>query len=497
MNYKVPFLFFPGKGIFLSKSLDKELVYCDVEGARKIFEVVSNLINKKSTLNYDKDIVSKANILFKIWSKLKPNNIKFSKEKEDFNFNFLKIEFGRTHAYVNRKKIDWDKIINLFKEKKYLISKQNASHINKNFKFPSSVYLVKDNNEVIGGGKGLTDKEAMKSAIAESIERLSALNPNKKIIIDTCNNLYKNKEWKFEFESGTRDLYSDSIITEWVSAYNINRKKSCYIPAELTYLRYNPKFSIVKLFDLQHTTGLSCGTSQEEAIVNGIFEILESDAYWITMRTRMVLPDIKIKDVKNLPKEVTKIIKYLEKNNLRIHLKDMSLDWGIPIAHATLESLDKSMPAFVHSSGAGFNWEMAITRAVCEAVQMYNDMTLVTKLEWKKIVNVDGILGEPRFAWCDPLFRPHIEFLIGKSNKKWKKNLKINSVQDLLNIISKKGHEIYSVHLESFYGLEVVRVYISGTTQPDDRLERVGKRLLKYKRKEKLVKGLYSDPILT
>jgi hypothetical protein len=66
----------------------------------------------------------------------------------------------------------------------------------------------------------------------------------------------------------------------------------------------------------------------------------------------------------------------------------------------------------------------------------------------------------------------------------------------LIELVSRKGYSIFAAPVYKKCGLNIVRVYIPEATQPDERLERISKRLLDYKNKLKL-RGFYCDPILT
>ena len=296
---------------------------------------------------------------------------------------------------------------------------------------------------------------------------------------------------KIIFESGPRDVFSKNLVTEWISAYNFSRKKWSWIPAESAFIGYVPKPGI-KAFCLHHTMGLSAGSTLEEATANGIFEIMERDAYWNVMRCRLNCPDIKEKFMSHKSKVIRNFIKTLD---LKLVLKDISLDWPVHIVHATLINEKEYIPAFSHGTGSSFSLKEAIEKAILEAIQVYSGLVELAKHEENRVVSVEGVIGNSCLAWLDPLIKPHISHLIHQGKREERKE-KTNNMDELIKIIKKKGHEIFSAKLAEVGDLVLVRTYITGSTHPDDRLERISKRLGK-NIKFHCPRGAYWDPILT
>jgi ribosomal protein S12 methylthiotransferase accessory factor YcaO len=272
------------------------------------------------------------------------------------------------------------------------------------------------------------------------------------------------------------------------------------MPTELAYYQYEPQKSHLRLFSLTHTMGLAAGSSIEDATLSGIFEVLERDAYWIIMRNRINCPDINLSKVLNLPPNIHKIISILAQNGYRLSIKDASLDWGIAVAHVVLTDTEGIIPAFSHGMGAGFDWATAISRAVTEVVQVHAGLYAFTQDHgyWQDVVGGTGVLGRPEFAWTDPLFYPHIEHLLAPSETQSPLKVEFTTLPALIDSLKERGHEILIAKLGDIEGIEVVRVLISGTTHPDERLERITERMKRFANAElNEWKGFYTDPILT
>ena len=429
-------------------------------------------------------------------------NIPSSQPGGSAPMSFLDISYSDTRNSTNAKEIDWVSVEKELVTRGYALKKRD--YLGNAFNDLSPVYILEHPEMgVISEGKGLTHEQAKKSALAEGIERITAKSPSldaqTSFITETYKNLYTNKSWDPSKLTGPRDAFSENILTEWTPSLNITKEQGCFMPTEISYYEYVPSNSQTRLFSMHHTMGLAAGSSTEDATLSGIFEILERDAYWITMRCKITHPDIELNKVPDLDPKIFTIIQELERKGFKLSIKDMSLDWGVPIVHAVLTDTSGGIPSFAHGTGASFKWSTAIARAVCEVLQMYSGLDAVVNEHWKweDVVSVQGVLGDPKLAWSDPLFSPHITHLTTPSQKTWSSHTTIDTVPALLKHLEDMGHDVIVTDLKSEFDVKVVRVFITNTTQPDGRLERISERLLKWQKHEGLSKGFYSDPILT
>jgi thiazole/oxazole-forming peptide maturase SagD family component len=337
----------------------------------------------------------------------------------------------------------------------------------------------------------------MRSALSEAIERcFSSGDQRKDVIVGKQTDLLKKKD--INIISGARDTYTKKVYTEWINASDLLSGDNIYLPAEVAFFNYTPKQLKIRLFSLSHTTGMATGVTFEDAALSGILEAIERDAYWITMRCKINCPDIDLRKINYLSDKVLELVTDLNKCGFDLSIKDMSLDWDIPVAHVVLKDKEGKIPCFAHGSGAGLDWAMAVSRAVAEAVQMYLGMKEFASVpdNWEQVISTQGNLGSGVLSWSDPLFEVHMGHLLDKSFSKFNSKLRVKGPIELLNILRKKGYSIIVAPINYIDGLKTVRVYIPEATQPDERLERISCRLIKYKNKLGL-KSFYSDPILT
>ena len=482
---KVP----PGQGLFWMPEWEKVLDVYSVEDARTIIAAAHRT-------PVEGDAASKLADFLK--SKGALQVVEHSSAALPM-LNFSAVASEGTRSFVNRKEVNWDEIKTLLEGKGFTLHKREF--LDGKFDTLCPVYLLSSEEYgVIAEGKGLTDEQAQRSAMAEGVERIFGSVPPSKdaIIFDTYRNLYAGKSWDLSAIAGTRDPFAKDIPTEWLPAINVQRKEAAYLPAEMSFFDYSPQFTKTRLFSLHHTTGLAAGSSVEEAAISGLFEVIKRDAYWITMRCKVETPDIPLDKVVGLDPKILAVVEMLEQQGFSLFIKDMSLDWGTPVAHAILQDRSGRIPAFTHGTGASFTWSVAVSRAVCEVLQMYSGQLALTKEDghWQEIAAAANAPARPEWMWSDPLFAANIQHLITRSSLEWNSTEGAKSVDDYLAVLAEKGYEVVVAPLAEVGDLKVVRTFITNATQPDPRLERISPRLESWRKKLGL-NGYFTDPILT
>jgi hypothetical protein len=409
-------VFFPGKGIFTNPDSTLQPVvevYKKEEAIRLLREFTRMLVNR------GKPASTEARKLFNVHGAITDSKTP-RKESDPFkslcfsdNFNI-----SDTRVSCGNGSVDWVELRGFLEAKGYrVIKRKNSLYIKSLDRSMVHVYaVVHDNFGVVAEGKGFTDEQAMKSALSEAVERcFSSGSDESEIVVGSQESLLGNGS-NLMVAAGMRDVYDNRIYTEWVRALDVINDTGTYLPAEVAFFNYTPKKIRLKLFSLSHTTGMAAGASAEDAVLNGIFEIIERDAYWLTMRCKINCPDIDLKKIKDINPAVISLFNVLSSLGFEIVIKDMSLDWGVPVAHVVLKDQSGRIPCFAHGSGAGSTWVVAIARALAEAVQMYFGMKEFANIpdNWEKVISAQGNLGSGILSWSDPLYGTHLSHLLSK-----------------------------------------------------------------------------------
>ena len=287
-------------------------------------------------------------------------------------------------------------------------------------------------------GKGATPQQSEASAVMELAERYSFFsfckNPEN-FFIEKYRNI---KDRAISFEMIARSVNDDSddleisgkifedLPLKWTHAFNLTRNQEVIIPFNW-------------FFTINEFNGPSAGNCVEEAISQGICEIVERHVSSIISRNRLKVPAINA-DSATDPMVVEMIQKY-RNAGVKFYLSDFSLDTGIPsvgvLAYDPLNFPGKS--EIVWTAGTTPDPQKALSRALTEVAQLAGDFNTGSNYV------ASGLPKFTKIEDADFIIRPgkevHINTLSDLSNQ----NIKVE-VQNLISALSKKGMEVIVVN---------------------------------------------------
>jgi len=221
-------------------------------------------------------------------------------------------------------------------------------------------------------GKGATPQQAEASAVMELAERFSFFsfyrNPKNFFEEKYCN--IKNKAIPFEMIAQSVHDNSENIDVsqkifenyplKWTKAFNLTRNKEVFIPFDW-------------FFTINEFNGPSAGNCVEEALSQGICEIVERHVSSIISQKKLKVPRINPDSATDpLVKEM--ILKY-RNAGIKFYLSDFSLEMGIPsvgiLAYDPSTFPEKS--EIVWTAGTTPDPQKALSRALTEVAQLAGD----------------------------------------------------------------------------------------------------------------------------
>ena len=224
----------------------------------------------------------------------------------------------------------------------------------------------------IYGGKGITKDHAKASAMMEGFERYSAeRHDSDEIVVATLSEISelgdyidpKSLNLPKEFEK--RDI--DDLTLEWSISKDIISQKEYYIPTNAIFHPYNHENNIDSLFK-SNTNGLASGNIMEEAILHGMFEVIERDAWSIFELTHKNYAQIDLDSIES--EIINDIIGKFESEGIKIKLMDFTADIKIPtIAASADDTVTKDAGLLTLGIGTHLDPEVAILRALTEVAQ--------------------------------------------------------------------------------------------------------------------------------
>lgn len=226
-------------------------------------------------------------------------------------------------------------------------------------------------------GKGNTVAAAKTSALMESIESwhaemfcspyrmdsLKAISRTSKVV-DT-DALAKRTSVQFDV----------SRPIKWCESKHLVTGEQNWVPAEIVNLNYVSGDSFQGIFE-RSSNGLASGNNIPEAILHGMYEVIERDAW--TLWELKNIPQrketqINTNSIQSSSSYLSSLIKTIENLGIYVGIWDMTSDIGIPTFHCILiENPDSHLwrPVLASSgSGTHLSAEIAISRALNEAIQ--------------------------------------------------------------------------------------------------------------------------------
>lgn len=221
-------------------------------------------------------------------------------------------------------------------------------------------------------GKGATPSQAEASAVMELAERFSFFsfckNPDNFFYEKPAN--IKGPAIPFEMIAKsvhdssedldiTRKIY-ENLTLKWTWAYNLTRKERALIPFNWFYM-------------INEFNGTSAGNCVEEALCQGICEIIERHVCSIISANNLKVPKIN-PDSATDPMVIEMIEKY-RAAGIKLYISDFSLGLGIPtvgvLAYDPSTFPEKS--EIVWTAGTTPDPQKALSRALTEVAQLAGD----------------------------------------------------------------------------------------------------------------------------
>lgn len=327
------------------------------------------------------------------------------------------------------------------------------------------------------GGKGINHEQAKESAIGECLERYSArMFGYEKTILESEETIAKSSV-KYLSPSDLFPLkelnYSQSKRIEWVYGKDL-KNNDVLIPANIIFFPYTRDKNLH--FTSQTTTGLASGTTLNEAVLQGILEIIERNYYSVSYKTNdsnQEIYDIELRNVEYLNISWLKPIY----KNFNLNLTLLSEKYGIYVVHCVLENKEK-FPKATHGSGAALDLGMAIRRAICEAFQLRTSQIILSHtgeiMEKEYIAYKEWGFGNENY-YSIFLNKPDRKKIIYNAEDIPIQNISLSRIHDRLN---KAGYEVFFYDLSrKDVPLKAVRVIIPEMQDIDNEFNKITKNL--------------------
>ena len=247
----------------------------------------------------------------------------------------------------------------------------------------------------MNGGGAAEARQARTAAIGETVERYSGayVDPTR-LRRATCVELdAENVEHvrpdeltpfappQFDEPGFAFAPFTPSTRIDWVTGVDLRRRTALEVPAQLVYL-VNGVLGDTRI-GYSTSNGMACGCTWEEAVVSGLLEVVERDAFMAAWYGRLSLPLI---DHGSSPELADFLARHVAPTGLRVALVNLSPLVDIPAVLAVVRNPSTDVAPLALGAAASTSPMTAVRKAVIEAFQTRT---------WSKAEQREGAIIDP------------------------------------------------------------------------------------------------------
>lgn len=235
-----------------------------------------------------------------------------------------------------------------------------------------------------GAGHALNQPQAIISAIGETVERYTACiySKEQEIVWAAYDEIAEEAIPPTQFALASEKereqfphlaTFDPGRAMGWVRGRRLPDGQTVLVPATLVYASYRPQPH--EWFGLNISTGLAAGPSWEWAVLNGLYECIERDAFMITYLNRLPIPEIDLESVTYQPVHdlLQRIPPWV---GCQIRAWNMTLDIDVPAIWVTATGKRPGQtPAFTCSAAVAAHPGEALSSALVEALQCWTSIS--------------------------------------------------------------------------------------------------------------------------
>jgi ribosomal protein S12 methylthiotransferase accessory factor len=230
----------------------------------------------------------------------------------------------------------------------------------------------------LGSGSGPDRETALAAALGEAVERYSAAGPAapERLRVGSAAELGERAVRPERFALFAAHQYGEQSFpyrpftktsqVAWIEGFRLPDRESALLPAQLVFLnrldgaeehRVGPSTS----------NGLACRATLDEAVLAGLFEVVERDAFMIVWANRLSLPRLSWERDDELLAFETR---YLAPTGLRYAAVDLSAFWDVPTVLGIARGDESAAAALGVGAASATTVQRAVRKALDEAFRV-------------------------------------------------------------------------------------------------------------------------------
>jgi ribosomal protein S12 methylthiotransferase accessory factor len=228
------------------------------------------------------------------------------------------------------------------------------------------------------GGAGLTREHAYRAALGEAVERYcSSAFFKEDLILKTYAEISRDgralRPGEISlFHPAQRTIHYSRFTEEtklcWVAGSSLTRRESVYVPASLVHVPYYGFYRDEGELSIAPgiSTGQASGYSHTEALLSGLYEVIERDAFSILWLNRLPAPKI---DIESSPSLCATYAECFKRDGIECTLFDMTSDIAVPSILCLMVDHAQRTPMVCTGGATHTIAERAAEKALVEAAQ--------------------------------------------------------------------------------------------------------------------------------
>jgi len=232
----------------------------------------------------------------------------------------------------------------------------------------ASVKDVSQVKEVLAAGGGLTRDRAFFAAIGEALERLSLRQPQHLEFVLKTFDCPENEIDPNLFLSGISiqevpiTPWRKDMPIFWRKGINLKTNRLHLIPAFALFPDGGAHTPDCALLYANTSTGTATSRSKTSAVISGIYEVIERDAFVTHWENRWSGVPVA------LGRKTQALLEVIESRGFKVSVVALGTDTGVPVALASVEDQTGYQSSISFGAAARANWDDASYRALEEAL---------------------------------------------------------------------------------------------------------------------------------
>jgi ribosomal protein S12 methylthiotransferase accessory factor len=220
-------------------------------------------------------------------------------------------------------------------------------------------------------------EEAISKVVGELLERYPlALYREKDLLRCSVNRLRTEKKRFFDpflasqFSEEQKKRFpayrfDEKSVFGWARGESLTTGKEAFIPAQVTFWNYRLAEG-EPILKQRNTSGSGGMFTREEAILSGLYELIQRDGFLVHWLNRIAPPHIDPASFRS--EKVRELFAVCNRYGIEAHVVDITSDIGVPAMAAVLIDTYGKGPAVTVGGGCGPDPEQAAERAMAEAL---------------------------------------------------------------------------------------------------------------------------------